>query len=612
MKIMGDWIIAICLGGASAVFLLGKCLFLAPCRAGGLMLAANLAYEVAERKTRFSRWALDAAAWAGLSLGFALWAGAWAGWAAAMGLGLAWGLALRADAAAQSGCPARQARDLDGRVPLPIPRLAVVLRGPVLERKRDGYDLGDWPERGEQAFDVLVLNTSPVPAQLPVGIHVTSATAQIEVRGSAGCERPGPAAGEIVRMTFSLYAPQCGPGGDVRLHVQHGDFHFRRTLRVRSVLPPGRSLRGASIRRWKHGARGAFVWRGDQDLYDPSTFQSEEGLRAALGMARRLRMPNSLMLSSRLSLLPGEHRRFCERFGWDRRTGDIPSFIRFLREEADLSAEQEWPVETSRPFAAEIGNHMHLHYGTHAAADPGNGWRSHAGIGAGHYPWLSRHPADSFTEQRDNAREGSRVLRETLGVEPVSFTIPSDVFDSHTARAMEAAGLEVGSETDCPKWKKLVWLGPPHHPEGCERFVELPRMHPRDPENVFQLAMLKYWAGAARRRGRALVFLAHHHLMRCKGGAGAALAEEFLRHVLEDHDGDLFVGTLTSVGRYWRDVLSPRTRCVKVTVEGQRVTVANEGSRPLAALPLELDFGGGRRQLRLVDAPANGTIDLEI
>jgi hypothetical protein len=51
---------------------------------------------------------------------------------------------------------------------------------------------------------------------------------------------------------------------------------------------------------------------------------------------------------------------------------------------------------------------------------------------------------------------------------------------------------------------------------------------------------------------------------------------------------------------------------VKVTVEGQRVTVANEGSRPLAALPLELDFGGGRRQLRLVDAPANGTIDLEI
>ena len=609
---MGDWIIAICLGGASAVFLLGKCLFLAPCRAGWLMLAANLAYEVAERKTRLSRRALDAAAWAGLSLGFGLWAGAWAGWAASLVLGMAWLGALRADAEWKAARPARQARDLAGRVPLPVPRLAVVLRGPVLERNRSGYDLGDWPERCEQEYEVLVLNPSSVPAQLPVEIRVTSATAQIEVRGSAGGERPGPGCGEIVSMKFSLFAPQCGPGGEVRLHVQHGDFHFRRTLRVRSVLPPGRSLRGASIRRWKHGARGAFVWRGDQDLVDPATFQSEEGLRATLGMARRFRMPSSLLLSSRLSLLPAEHRRFCERFGWNRRTEDIPSFIRFLREQADLSAEQEWPVETSRPYAAEIGNHMHLHYGTHAAADPGNGWKSHAGIGAGHYPWLSRHPADSFAEQRDNAREGSRVLRETLGVEPVSFTIPSDVFDGHTARAMEAAGLEIGSETDCPKWRKLVWLGPPHHPEGCERFVELPRMHPRDPENAFQLAMAKFWVGVARRSGRALVFLAHHHLMRYKGGESAALVEEMLYHVLADNDGDLFAGTLTSVGRYWRDVLSPRTRCVKVQADGARVTVTNSGSRALNGLPLELDFGGGRRQLRLVDVGAEATVNLEI
>jgi hypothetical protein len=613
MPHMGQWIIAGLLGSAASVFLLSKCFFLAPHPAGWLMLAANLAYEVAERKTRFDRWKLDALAWAGLSLGFGLWAGAGAGLAAALGLGLAWVGALRIDSEWKAGRTARQCRDCAGRVPLPIPRLIVAVRGPVLERNRGVYDLGDWLERDEQSFEVQVLNPACVPAQMPVEIHVTSATAQIEVRGSAGCERPGPAPGEIVSMAFSLRATMCGPGGDVRLHVQHGDFQFQRTLRVGSILPRSQAdIRQAVIRRWKHGARGAFVWRGDQDLYDPATFQSVEGLRHTLGLARRFRMPNSLMLSSRLSLLPKDHRAFCERFGWDRKTDGIPEFVRFLRDEVDTSAEQEWPVDVRRPYAAEIANHMHLHYGTHAAADPGNGWKSHAGIGAGHYPWLSRNPVDSFTEQRDNARECSRVFREELGIEPASFTIPSDVFDGDTARAMEAAGLEVGSETDCPKWKKLVWLSAPHHPEGCGRFVELPRMHPRDPENAFQLAMAKFWVGVARRSGRALVFLAHHHLMRYQGGECAALVEEMLHHVLADNDGDLFVGTLAAVGRYWRDVLSPRTRCVKVRVDGARVTVENAGPRALHGLPLEIDLGGGRRQLRLVNVPAMETMVVEV
>ena len=613
MPIMANGIIAIVLGCVTGVFLLAKCLFLAPYRAGALMLAANLVYEVAERKTRLQRGTLDAVLWIALALSFGLWTGAWAGWAVAVGLGLAWAVALQADAEARGGCPARQARDCVGRVPLPIPRLVVVVRGPMLARNRQVYDLGDWPEHWEQAYDVCVLNSSTIPAQLPIEIHVASASAQIEVRGSAVCKRPGPGPGEIVTMSFSLLTPQCGPGGEVRLHVQHGDFHFRRTLRVRSVVPPGRMmLRGASVHRWKHGARGAFVWRGDQDIYDPATFQSAEGLRIALGMAQRLRMPNSLMLSSRLSLLPDEHRRFGAQFGWDRKTEDIPAFVEFLRDQVDLAVEQEWPVNTQRPFAAELGNHMHVHYGTHAAAAEGNGWKSHAGIGAGHYPWLSRYPADSFTEQRDNARECSRVFDDVLGITPTSFTIPSDVYDSDTSRAMEAAGLEVGTETDCPKWKKLIWLSAPRHPEGCKRFVELPRMHPRDPENVFQLAMAKFWVGVARRSGKALVFLAHHHLMRYNSNSGAVLAEELLRHVLECHDGDLFIGTLTAVGRYWRDVLSPRTRCVQVVTESRRITVTNTGARDLEALPLEIDLGNGKRHLRLVDVSANSTVTLEV
>ncbi len=610
---MGNWIAILLLGTATGVFLLSKCLFLAPLRGGWLMLVANLAYEVAERKLRVGRVWLDGFLWGALVIGYGLWAGgtaaAWAGGA----LGLAWVWVLHVDAEWKANRPARQNKELAGRVPFPVPRLVVSLRGPVLARNRGSDDLGHWPERWEQAFEVSVLNPGPLPTQLPVKVHATSSSVQIEVLGSGGGELPGPGPGEIVALKFVLRVGGAGPGGDVHLHVQHADFHFRRILRIRSIVARGQiDVRRAEIRRWKHGARGAFVWRGDQDLYDPATFQSAEGLRWAWTLARRFRMPNSLMLSARLSLDPEEHRAFCEHFGWDRKNGEIPGFIRFLRDEVDKTPEQEWPVATARPFAAEIGNHFYLHYGTHAAAAEGNGWKSHAGIGDGWFSWMSRNPVDSFLEQRDNALKANRALQESIGVVPASFTIPSDVFDGDTARAVEAAGLEVGSETDAPKWKKLLWLSAPHHPRGCDRFVELPRMHPRDPENAGQLAMLKYWVGAARRTGRALVFLAHHHLLRYQGNESAALVEELLRHVLADQDGDLYVGTLTAVGRYWRDVLSERTRCVQVTAEGRRITVANSGPRALEALPLEIDLGGGRRQLRLVTVPAHATIAVEV
>ena len=610
---MSHWIVAIGLGSATGVFLLSKCLFLAPFPAGRVLLLANLVYEVAERKLRMERLALDAILWVALVAGFGWWGGSAAAASAAVLLGLTWVGYLHVDSESKADRSAKQNKEWAGRVPLPIPRLIISIRGPILERRRSFDDLGDWPERWEESFDVRILNSSPMPAQLPVEIHVTSASVQIEVIGSGGGELPGPASGEIATMKFSLRAVGCGRGGDVHLRVQHGDFHFRRTLRVRSIVPRSQiAVRRAEIRRWKGGARGAFVWRGDQDLYDPATFQSADGLRYVLGLARRFRMPNSLMLSARLSLVPEEHRAFCEHFGWDRKTGEIQAFSRFLREEVDKSLEQEWPVATTKPYAAEIGNHFYLHYGTHAAAAEGNGWKSHAGIGAGHYSWFSRNPMDSFLEQRDNALKGSQVLKETLGAEPASFTIPSDVFDGDTARAVEAAGLEVGSETDTPKWEKLLYLASPHHPAGCERFVEIPRMHPRDPENAGQVAMLKYWIGVARRRGWALVFLAHYHLMRYKGNDSAALVEDFLRHVLADQQGDLYVGTLTAVGRYWRDVLSERTRCVKTAAVGNRISVSNSGPRSLECMPLEIDLGGGKHHVRLVDVAAHAILELEV
>lgn len=613
MPAMCNWTAAILLGGAISVFLLSKCYFLAPCRVGWLMLLANVVYETLEIKLRLRRVWMDY-----LLLGLATLGGGflWGGWAAAavaLALGAAWAGALRVDLRWRSDPPARQCAALKGRVPLPVPRLIVHLRGPVLRRGRRVYQAGNVPEGWTQPYELTVLNPGTVRPQLPLRIEISTASTHVSAKMDGPPETRCPDPGQIAVQSFTVRADRAGRGGDVRLRISHGDWTWERTLRIASV-PAGGSLRvrTAAIRRWKCGARAGFVWRGDNDLYDPATFQSAEGLRIALGLAARFRMPTTVMLSSRLSLFPEEHAAFCDKFGWNRHSEEIPGFIRFLREEVDTAVEQEFPVRTDRPLSAEIGNHGHLHWGTHAAADPANGWTMHARTGQGNYPWLKAYPCDSFAEQRDNIAACTAAIEEKLGIHTACYTPPSDMFDVATARAVEAAGIEVGNETDATKWQKLLTFPAEHHPAGCARLVELTRMLPRDPVCAAQIAMLKFWLGFARRKGRALVFLAHHHLMLYQTHACYGLAAELLRHVLADAEGDVYPATLTAMGRYWRDVLSERTRTIDLQVGDGAVAVRNTGDRALTGLPLEIEFQGGRRCMRLVDVPPHASVSIEL
>ena len=594
-------------------FLLSKCFFLAPWRVGWWMTMANALYETAAQRLRLPRAVMDP-----LLLVF-LWGLAWAAGGArlaallAVVLALAWSFTLATDLRWRSGVLSRQYQPTRGRVPLSIPQLVVSLRGPVLKRTGGQYDLGDWPEGLAQDFQLIVLNASVVRPQLPLRVECRAVGGTLALSGVPAETLACPEPEAFVELPFTVRAMQAGAGGVVQVRVTHGDFVFQRTLRVRTVVPREKArVVEAAIRKWKYGASASFVWRGDHDLYDPCTFQSAEGLRMALGLSRRFRLPSTVMLSGRLSLLEEEHKRFCERFGWNRRSEEIPSFVEFLKTEVDCRVEMDWPFTSPRSLVAEIGNHMFLHYGTHAAADAGNDWKSHARLGAGHYPWLSGPSGDSFVEQRDNLRKNAQVVRDLLGLEMSSFTIPGDVYDGQTARAAEAAGIEIGSETNASKFTKVFLLKPPHHPEGCERLVELTRKYPKDPTDACQVAMLKYWMGAARRTGRALVFLAHHHLLRHEGVACYQLTEELFRHVLADCDGDVYVATLTAVGRYWRDVLSERTRTVRLTCEGNRVTVENSGARDLEGLPVEIRFAGGGSLMRLVNLPARSSTTIEI
>jgi len=592
---------------AFVVFVVSKAFFLATSRVGFLMVAANVLYETAAKKLKVSRWRVDVVLLPAVSLAAALLGGGWLGALAAVVMGLSWAGAQSVDLGWRAGDLASQHRGLAGRVPLPLPRLVVIVQGPITSRGRVS-DLGAWPVGRSARFELLVLNPSLVVPQLPLHVTVSSDSDTVEV-GLEEADRPCPDPGDLVRIPFMVSAARAGRGALLVVDVKHGDRVESRRLSISGVVAAERARPvSARIRRWKGGARAAFAWRGDQDLYDPATFQSEEGLRLSLGLARRFRMPSTLFLSGRLSLVEEEHRRFCEHFGWDRRSGEIPTFIRFLREEITVQSVLEFPVSTPRELAVEIGNHMYIHLGTHAAADPGNAWKSHAWIGEGRYGWHRGEPGDSFTEQRDNARTNSALIAETLGVQVTSWGVPGRVCDEHTSRAVEAAGLEIGTDTNASAFTNVLRLVRPHHPEGCERLVEITKKYPGDPNDAFKVAMLKYWLHRARREGGTFLFMAHHHLLLHEGWSCYHLTEEFLRHVLGDCDGDFYVGTVTAVGRYWRDVLSPRTRAVGVGVENGEVIVRNNGDHDLTGLPVEIELGSGGVFMELVDVPAGQAV----
>ena len=179
-------------------------------------------------------------------------------------------------------------------------------------------------------------------------------------------------------------------------------------------------------------------------------------------------------------------------------------------------------------------------------------------------------------------------------------------------RAVEAAGIPVASETNASKWTKVFRLPAPHHPAGCERLVELTRKYPKDPTNACQVAMLKYWLGAARRTAEHWSFLRTTTFSGTQTVACYHLTEELFRHVLADSEGDVYPATLTALGLYWRDVLSDRTRCIRVDIEDRCASVRNSGQRDLKGLPVDLDFGAGRRAMQLVDVPAGGKVVIRI
>jgi hypothetical protein len=270
----------------------------------------------------------------------------------------------------------------------------------------------------------------------------------------------------------------------------------------------------------------------------------------------------------------------------------------------------DWPFHCDRRYFMEVGNHMYHHYGTHASAAEGNQWRQ-SSIGAGDYEWMGPEK-DDFHEQRDNCAKCNEVFKKVLDLDPMSFAVPGRDYSERTAAAVEAAGIRVGSDSDASQWHNVMEMPRPHHPKGVKRLVDITKKYPGDCDNAYKIVMLKYWMHAARRAGVHFLYMAHQHLLRYFTNACYHLSEEMFRYVLGDCHGDYYVATVSAMAMYWERVLCPDHRRVRASVRDGRVVVENTGDADVDRVPVEVDFGGGRRMMVLADSPAGKQVPVDL
>jgi hypothetical protein len=481
------------------------------------------------------------------------------------------------------------------------PELTLNVIGPFLERV-PRYRLGTLVVGRRVAVDLLVANHTLVPTQ--TDIRVRTATADgLRLEGDVEAMLPLLAPGQVHRLPLVWQAIKTCDRGKLIVTVEWGDTTRSVVLHFDGCVQPGESvIRGAVIRRYPGARRAAFAWRGDMDLYDTSTLQTVEGLKTTLDLAARYRVPQTMYLSTRLTLDEDSAKAWASHFGIERGAGHIPRFKDWIQRNVDLCHRADYPFESSKPFLIELGNHGHLHFGDDSAAAAGNRWTVKAKIGAGKYAWLGDDHS-SFGEQRDNALEARRWIEESFGFTPKSWAMPDRTRDDFTPAAMEAAGCEVLSDSDARAVHNVLLQPPPHFPRGCSS-VELTKRYPGDPQHVFHYAMILFWIHRARRLGIPVVFMCHQHMRQFDGVACSRFTEALLRHVIANMNGDLWIDTVYGVGTYWRDVLSEERRVVGVQIDGDDVWLTSEGPLDHLGIPVDVTFSSGGRATYLVDLPA--------
>lgn len=490
--------------------------------------------------------------------------------------------------------------------PSVVPDLTIFLEGPFVSR-RPRYDLGDLIVGRIVDLHVVVANHTLVQTPGPVNLEVRPDKGIAILEGAQANLEPLPSA-RLHKHRVRLKVKDESSMGLIYVGVKCADHEWGYEVQYRATQASMKCI-SVSIKRYPGARRSAFAWRGDMDLYDKNTLQSVDGLQRTLEFARRLMIPQTMFLSTRLSVDEEGAREFHAHFGTQRGQEEILEFVRFIRERCRLVHWAQYPVEMTEGFVLEVGNHGHLHYGTDTAPHEGNRWRRRAKMGAGRYPW-SPYAKDSFEEQRDNAIRARQLIEELWNYTPRSWAMPDRARDKYTPLAMEAAGCEVLSDSDATTLSNVVFQPPPHHPEGVERAVELTKRYPGDPQHVFHLAMLRYMIHRGLRLGIPVIFMCHQHMRRFDGPACERFTEAILREVLGEINQDMWVANVYAVGKYFGTVLSEKTKKVEAAlVEGGKAfVVTNASNLRLEGIPVDLEFEGGGRSTYLVDLPPKSKV----
>lgn len=582
--------------GLLAMVALARLFILARWRAGWAMYLANVVWETFPKKVGIRRFPLETMA-AGLGLvllgmGGLPWGGAALVGATLLGLEILnrrW-----------------ERRLLDGDIPS---GLILTVEAPFTERL-PRYRLGVlWVGRPFE-IDLIVSNPSLGPTATAVKTRLEVPASWLQV---ASAEKTvGPlSSGGIGKVKWTLRPDACQGAGILEINVECGDaIHRIRIEHDGCRSAQAAQIVRASISRYPGGRRCAFAWRGDMDLYDTLTLQSIEGLEVTLGLAARYAFPQTMCLSTRLSFDEAAARAWAAHDGRDHGAAEIPRFIAWMKEKVELRHACAYPMLSPKPYGMELGNHGHLHYDTATSAAPENGWKSHARMGAGRYPWVGD-DTSSFGEQRDNILEAARWCQRLLGFTPRSWAKPGRCNDADTARAAEAAGCDVVSGSDIRARDNVLFQPPPHHPGGTSA-VELTTRHPCDPQHIHHFGMLLFWLHRTRRLGMPMVFMCHQHMRQFEGKACTRFTEHFLRRTLMDFQGEFRIDTLFGVGKYWREVLSAKTRRVAVSREGARIVVENRSDMDFENVPVDLELADGGQSTLLVSVRGGEKIVLDL
>ncbi|MDP2361517.1 MAG: hypothetical protein Q8O14_12345 [bacterium] len=599
-----------------------RLVWLAPGRLGWLFYIANIVGEVGPKKLGVPRHRFETAAvmvgllalwWGGLDVVFVL---------ALSVVLLVWSLQLTRqerrfmnevwntrDTIGPEPTNAACSRGLARAYPAPSmhPQLTFTIIGPFTQR-RPSYSMGTMAVGRRWRVQVVVGNHTITPTQTAQRLRVATGDG-VKLLGEAERQLGVLKTGQIHRVDLDFEAVAAAASSHIDLTCEWGESTWRANLAVEAVLARAPRITSAAVTRWPGACTSAFAWRGDMDIYDTSTCQSIEGLTLTFDIASRYRMPQTMYLSSRLSLDEEEATRWAAYYGIDRGADQIPRFISWMNEHVELRHRASYPFDSSLPYLIELGNHGHLHYGTDTATAEENGWKLDARMGAGRYRWLSDNEG-SLAEQRDNALEMRRMSELHFGFTPKSWAMPDRTNDAFTPKAMEAAGCEVLSDSDVRTKHNVLLQPPPHWAPGARQAVELTKRYPGDPEHIFHYWMNLFWIHRAMRKAIPVIFMCHQHMRQFTGWVGPRLTEAILRHVLHAFSGDFWINTVYGLGVYWRDVLSDRASVkIAFAAEGLRV----ESTAPLehASIPVDVVFEDGQKATWLVTCPSRRAVQLD-